>query len=171
MNVSCIEKKINRVQNNNEITNISIFVLVYPLSNIPSEFFKIGPSEESIDEKFSLTPRYIPFLHNSNSQESSQTLLYPKTVMKDKKELDIDFIFPEVSHLIRCSNHEINSKDTYPKINKIICTCYQLIQNFCDHLQNLENLTRTENISQLDTLYLEKKIKTWEINTSIFEHK
>lgn len=65
--------------------------------------------------------RNIPFSEKQTSQEEN-VVIYPKTLLDKKKELDIDFIFEDMNRLIGCSAKDLSKEEFNVFIRKVCST-------------------------------------------------
>ncbi|XP_044748601.1 uncharacterized protein LOC123309511 [Coccinella septempunctata] len=147
------------------------FILLEPeyieISKDFFDFFKSStPEIHVVEARVSQFGRnIIPSLHNQMIQEESTLPPGPKlTVRISGREISLEDIYSEVFALFQCDITENNTEDKKMTINKLLGVSIELLKNFLLYLDQLGNIYRTEDIEQLDRIFLQGNSKEFDDN-------
>lgn len=139
----------------NSIYLIDHFVLVSSLGEFASTNIFTTCYQENYSLDTILNKQYrntISYLKNVSDDD----LLKNKSVASEinGKELNLDYIYPEISYLLNCAMNELDLEENVCKIHKILCVSIQLLTDLKENLLILKSKLRAEDIQQIDACYL-----------------
>ncbi|XP_045478637.1 uncharacterized protein LOC123683788 [Harmonia axyridis] len=102
----------------------------------------------------------IPYLHNQLVQEELTIPPGPKlSACINNRNISLEDIYSEVFALFQSNVTDINAEDKKETINKLLSISIQLMKHFMQYLDQLENVYRTEDIEQLDRIFIQQNSK------------
>ncbi|CAH0560812.1 unnamed protein product [Brassicogethes aeneus] len=170
LNVSKIvqeNRKLKQVSSDNEVNLHKIQALVssvYPLSQLSGSSIFNTNLYESYCTKSNINNQCrntIPYLQNQDfhlSENLSKIKNKPKPFILNEKELTLEYLYPEISYLICCTQEELNLDKNIEKINKILITSIQFLMDLKEYLDYIKDNMRIEDLQQADSNYLNKII-------------
>ncbi|XP_015124946.1 uncharacterized protein LOC107046754 [Diachasma alloeum] len=130
----------------------------YPLEGIPEATFEAPvPEKAVVDVKVveKIGQKNLPILQEEETFRifENPELVKPIVTMVDGRQLSTAFFWSDVTGMIRKTSVEINSKDCFPMINKIITITRELLLNATLVLKKIFTAMQNDDIRDMNDLY------------------
>ncbi|XP_063987261.1 uncharacterized protein LOC135167712 [Diachasmimorpha longicaudata] len=130
----------------------------YPLAAIPDVTFEAPvPEKAVVDVKVveKIGQKNLPILQEEETFRifENPELVKPIVTVVDGRHLSTAFFWSDVTTMMRKTSVEINSKDCFPMINKIVAISRELLLNATLVLKKISTAMQNDDIRDMNDLY------------------